>query len=56
MGKLFPNCHCLTRKEHVRELQEDHRVVFDRVSHGSNELPLCIEICDEIHKIQAEGY
>lgn len=56
MTKLFPNCHCLTRKEHVRELQEDHKVVFDRVCNGSDELQLAIQISNEINEIQAEGY
>ena len=56
MTKLFPNCFCTSRKQHVRELQADHDVVFDRVSKGSDELDLCIQISHEINEIQAEGY
>ncbi len=56
MTKLFKNCFCTSRKQHVRELQADHAVVFDRVSRGSDEINLCIEISNEINEIQAEGY
>lgn len=47
MGKLFANCHCQTKKEHLRELEEDHRVVFNRVCNGSDELALAISISNE---------
>lgn len=56
MSKLFSNCFCRTRKEHVRELEKDHRTVFDRVCNGSDELDECIKITQEINKIQSEGY
>ncbi len=56
MTKLFPNCFCASRKEHVRELQADHDTVFSRVCNGSDELDECIRISQEINKIQTEGY
>ena len=56
MTKLFKNCWCQTRKQHVRELQADHDVVMGRVNNGSDELSLAIQISHEINEIQAEGY
>ena len=53
MAKLFSNCHCQTKKEHLRELQEDHRVVFDRVCNGSDELDMAIKISHEIEDLES---
>jgi len=46
------NCNCLTIKDHLRELQKDHEVIFNRVCNGSNELNSCIEISNEILEYQ----
>ena len=33
-NRLFPNCHCATKKEHLRELERDYNFIFDRVCSG----------------------
>ena len=52
MTKLFKNCHCQTKKEHLRELEKDHDVVFDRVCNGSDELDLAIQISQEAQQLR----
>ncbi len=49
--KLFKNCYCATKKEHLRELQKDHDIVFGRVCNGSDELDKAIQISEEIHDL-----
>mgnify|MGYP003654359083 CR=1 FL=1 len=34
MTKLFPNCHCVSKKEHLRELERDYNFIFDHVCSG----------------------
>ena len=32
--KLFPNCHCVSKKEHLRELEKDYNFIFNHVCSG----------------------
>jgi len=50
--KLFPNCYCASKKEHLRELEKDHDVVFARVCNGSDELDLAIKISQEAQHLR----
>jgi len=50
--KLFPNCYCASKKEHLRELEKDHDVVFARVCNGSDELDLAIQISQEAQHLR----
>jgi hypothetical protein len=52
MSFFSKNCNCITKKDHIRLLQEDHDIVFNRVCKGSDELELCITINQEIVRLQ----
>ena len=51
MTKLFKNCYCLSKTQHLRELDKDFQIIFKRVDNGSNEFNRLNEIQNEIQMV-----